>query len=95
MNLKKEFLKFQAKTNPYPIGIEIKKAKGTYIIDTNNNYYLDFIAGVSVCNLGHSNPKIIKAIEKQIKDYMHVMVYGEFIQKPAVSFAKELASKVS
>ena len=48
MNLKKEFLKFQAKTNPYPIGIEIKKAKGTYIIDTNNNYYLDFIAGVSV-----------------------------------------------
>ncbi len=95
MNLKKEFLKFQAKTSPYPIGIEIKKAKGTYIIDTNNNYYLDFIAGVSVCNLGHSNPKIIKAIEKQIKDYMHVMVYGEFIQKPAVRFAKELASKVS
>ena len=95
MKLIKDFLKYQAKTSPYPLSIEIKKAFGSYIVDSENKKYLDFIAGVSVCNLGHSNPVIIRAIKKQIKKYMHVMVYGEFALEPSVKLSKEIASKIS
>ena len=95
MKLVKEFLKYQAKTTPNPLSIEIKNAFGSYIVDSDNKKYLDFIAGVSVCNLGHSNPIIIKAIKKQIKKYMHVMVYGEFALEPSVKLSKEIVSKIS
>ena len=95
MKLIKDFLKYQAKTTPHPLSIEIKNAFGCYIVDGNNKKYLDFIAGVSVCNLGHSNPVIIKAIKKQIKKYMHVMVYGEFALEPSVKLSKEIVSKIS
>ena len=89
-SLKDDFLKFQAKTNPYPLSLEIKKAKGSYITTTDGKKYLDFIAGVSACSLGHLHPKVTSAIKTQIKKYMHVMVYGEFIQAPAVKLCKEL-----
>ena len=95
MKLIKDFLKYQAKTTPHPLSIEIKNAFGSHIVDGDNKKYLDFIAGVSVCNLGHSNPVIIKAIEKQIKKYMHVMVYGEFALEPSVKLSKEIVSKIS
>ncbi len=95
MKLIKDFLKYQAKTTPYPLSIEIKNAFGSHIVDSDNKKYLDFIAGVSVCNLGHSNPVVIKAIEKQIKKYMHVMVYGEFALEPSVKLSKEIVSKIS
>ncbi len=90
--MKEDFLKYQAQTSPHPLGLEISKAKGSYIYDTAHKSYLDFIAGVSACPLGHSNPKIIDAITKQANTYLHVMVYGEFIQKPAVAYTKLLAS---
>ena len=89
-SLKKDFLKFQAKTSPYPLALEIKKAKGSYITSVNNKKYLDFVAGISACSLGHRHPKIVSAIRKQTKKYMHVMVYGEFAQAPAVELCKEL-----
>ncbi len=89
-----DFLKFQAKTSPNPIGLEIKKAKGSYIWDTSNKKYLDFIAGVSANSLGHRHPKIIKAIKEQLDLYMHVMVYGEFAQKPAIDLSKKLIQKL-
>ena len=95
MKLIKDFLKYQAKTTPHPLSIEIKNAFGSNIVDSDNKKYLDFIAGVSVCNLGHSNPVVIKAIEKQIKKYMHVMVYGEFALEPSVKLSKEIVSKIS
>ncbi len=95
MKLIKDFLKYQAKTTPHPLSIEIKNAFGSHIVDSDNKKYLDFIAGVSVCNLGHSNPVVIKAIEKQIKKYMHVMVYGEFALEPSVKLSKEIVSKIS
>ena len=95
MKLIKDFLKYQAKTTPHPLSIEIKNAFGSHIVDSDNKKYIDFIAGVSVCNLGHSNPVIIKAIEKQIKKYMHVMVYGEFALEPSVKLSKEIVSKIS
>ncbi|MDH3322745.1 MAG: aspartate aminotransferase family protein [Flavobacteriaceae bacterium] len=89
-----DFFKYQAQTSPHPIGLEIKKAQGTYIYDIKNNKYLDFIAGVSANTLGHNHPKIIKAIKKQADNYLHVMVYGEFIQKPQVDLAKMLATNL-
>ena len=89
-----DFLEFQAKTSPNPIGLEIKKAKGSYIWDTSNKKYLDFIAGVSANSLGHRHPKIIKAIKEQLDLYMHVMVYGEFAQKPAIDLSKKLIQKL-
>ena len=74
--------------------IEVSKAKGSYIYDSEGNKFLDFVAGVSACSVGHSNKKVIKAIKKQSEKYMHVMVYGEFITKPSVTLAKLLADNL-
>lgn len=88
--LKDDFLKYQAKTTPNPLGISVAKAKGVYITDTSGKKYLDFVSGVSACSLGHCHPKVTRAIRKQSKKYLHVMVYGEFAQAPAVNLCKEL-----
>ncbi|MEA1785098.1 aspartate aminotransferase family protein [Arenibacter sp. GZD96] len=87
-----DFFTYQTQTSPYPLGMEVARAKGSYVYDTEGKAHLDFVAGVSVCSLGHGHPKVKKAITKQVSKYMHVMVYGEYIQKPAVQFAKLLAS---
>ena len=71
--------------------IEVSKATGNYIYDTTGKKYLDFVAGVSACSVGHSNNKIINAIKKQSEKYLHVMVYGEFITEPTLKLAKLLA----
>ncbi|PWH81475.1 aspartate aminotransferase family protein [Algibacter marinivivus] len=86
-----DFLKYQAQTTPHPLAMEISHAKGSYIYDTNKKAYLDFVAGVSACPLGHNHPKVVNAIKEQLDKYMHVMVYGEYIQKPAVELTKLLA----
>lgn len=86
-----DFLKYQAQTTPHPLAMEISHAEGSYIYDTNNKAYLDFVAGVSASSLGHRHPKVVKAIKKQLDKYLHVMVYGEYIQEPAVQLAKLLA----
>ena len=72
--------------------MEISYAEGSYIYDQNKTPYLDFVAGVSACSLGHRHPKVVAAIKKQLDTYMHVMVYGEYIQSPAVKLTKLLAS---
>ena len=92
--MKEDFFKYQAQTTNNPISLEILKASGSYIYDTNNNKYLDFVAGVSASNLGHNNKKIKKAVLKQIDLYWHVMVYGEFIQKPTVKLCKLLSQNL-
>lgn len=92
--MKEDFFKYQAQTTNNPISLEILKASGSYIYDTNNNKYLDFVAGVSASNLGHNNKKIKKAVLKQINLYWHVMVYGEFIQKPTVKLCKLLSENL-
>ena len=71
--------------------MEISHAQGSYIYDTLGNAHLDFVAGVSACSLGHSHPRVVTAIQEQTKRYMHVMVYGEYIQQPAVALTKLLA----
>lgn len=89
-----DFFTYQAQTTSHPLALEISHAKGSFLFDTNNKKYLDFIAGVSACSLGHCHPKVIAAINKQAEQYLHVMVYGEFIQDPAVQLAKLLAEQL-
>ncbi|HXJ99034.1 MAG TPA: aspartate aminotransferase family protein [Gelidibacter sp.] len=86
-----DFLQYQAQTTTHPLAMEISHANGCYIYDTNNKAYLDFVAGVSACSLGHRHPKVVNAIKEQLDKYLHVMVYGEYIQEPAVELAKLLA----
>ena len=90
--MKTDFLKYQAQTSPHPLAMEISHAEGSYIYDTNGKAYLDFVAGVSACTLGHKHPKVVSAIKKQLDKYLHVMVYGEYIQQPAVALTKLLAT---
>ena len=87
-----DFIKYQAQTSPYPLGMEVSHAIGSYIYDTNNKKYLDFVAGVSACTLGHQHPRVNQAIKDQLDKYSHVMVYGEYSQSPAVEYCKLLAS---
>ena len=88
------FLAHQAQTTSKPIGLEVKKARGCYIIDKDNKKYLDFVAGVSACTLGHSHPKVIRAVRRQMRKYLHVMVYGEFVQDEPVQLVKLLADQL-
>ena len=92
--MKENFLKFQAQTTNNPISLEISNAEGSYVYDTNNKKYLDFVAGVSASNLGHKNKKIKEAILEQIEKYWHVMVYGEFIQEPTVKLCKLISDNL-
>lgn len=89
-----DFFKYQAQTSPNPLAMEVSHAKGSYIYDNNQNTYLDFVAGVSACTLGHRHPKVIKAIKAQLDKYLHVMVYGEYEQEPTVKLTKLLASNL-
>ena len=89
--MKKDFLKYQAQTTHYPMSMEVSHASGCYVYDKDEKPYLDFVAGVSANTLGHSHPKIVNAVKEQAEKYMHVMVYGEFIQQPAVELTKLLA----
>lgn len=86
-----DFFKYQAQTTPHPLALEVSHAKGSFIYDTSGKAYLDFVAGVSACSLGHCHPKVVDAIKNQVDKYLHVMVYGEYIQKPAVELTKVLA----
>lgn len=86
-----DFFKYQAQTTPHPLAMEIKYAKGSYIYDSDDNPHLDFVAGVSACTLGHSHPVVVNAVKEQLDKYLHVMVYGEYIQQPAVDLCKKMA----
>lgn len=90
--MKSDFFKYQAQTSPHPLAIEISHAKGSYIYNTSGKKYLDFVAGVSANSLGHCHPKVTAAIKNQLDSYAHVMVYGEFIQKPQVDLCKLLVA---
>ena len=92
--MNQDFFKYQAQTTPHPLALEISHASGSYIYDSQEKAYLDFVAGVSATPLGHNHPKVIKAIKKQLDKYLHVMVYGEYIQKPAVELTKLLAANL-
>ena len=89
--MKEDFFKYQAQTTLHPLQVEISHAKGSYIYSTDGKKHLDFVAGVSACTLGHQHARVVNAIKEQLDKYLHVMVYGEYVQKPAVDFCKLLA----
>lgn len=88
------FLQHVAQTSTSPLFLEFVKAQGIYLFNSKGKKYLDLISGISVSNLGHSHPKIISSIKKQLDKYMHLMVYGEYVQSPQVELAKLLANNL-
>lgn len=89
------FLRHIAQTSPEPIGLEMVKAEGIYLYDAHGKKYIDMISGFNVANIGHSHPKVIEAVQKQIADYMHLIVYGEFIESPQVQYATLLTKHLT
>ncbi len=86
------FLTHQAQTTNFPLLLEVSKAEGIYIYDTNGKAHIDFISGISVSSLGHSNTAVRNAIKHQADQYMHLMVYGEYVQEPTAQLAAKLVS---
>ncbi len=85
------FLNHIAQTSDFPLLLEIERAEGIYMFGTNGEKYTDLISGVSVSNIGHRHPSVVRAVKDQLDKYMHLMVYGEYIQSPQVNFAELLA----
>lgn len=85
------FLQHVAQTSDAPVGLEIESAEGIYLKGADGKKYIDLISGISVSNIGHCHPAVVEAIEKQAKTFMHLMVYGEYVQSPQVQLAKALA----
>jgi len=94
MNLRHLFLQHNAQTSGSPLLLEIIKAEGCELIDASGKKYIDLIGGISVANIGHRHKAVIKAIQKQLDAYLHVMVYGEFVQSPQVLYAKALTGSL-
>lgn len=92
MNQRQLFLRHVAQTSSDPLALEVVKASGSTLWDADGKEYLDLISGISVCNVGHRHPKVIKAIKKQLDDYLHVLVYGEMIESPQVQYATQLVA---
>ncbi len=92
MNQRELFLQHVAQTSEAPLALEIVRAAGCKMWDREGKEYIDVISGISVCNVGHCNPRVIKAIKDQVDQYMHIMVYGELIESPQVQYAARLAS---
>jgi len=92
LNLRQLFLNHNAQTTDFPLSLEITHAQGLYLFDQAGKKYLDLIAGIGVSSIGHRHPKVIDAIKNQADQYLHLMVYGEYIQTPQTLLAAKLAS---
>ena len=94
MNERELFFRHLAQTSDAPLALEIVRAEGLYMYDASGKAYLDLISGISVSALGHRHPRIVEAVKDQLTKYMHLMVYGEFIQSPQVQLARLLAENL-
>jgi acetylornithine/N-succinyldiaminopimelate aminotransferase len=90
--LRQLFLANNAQTTNFPLLLEFERAEGIYMYNKQDKGYMDLISGIGVSNLGHSNPYVVNAIKEQVDKYMHLMVYGEYVQTPQVRFAEKLVS---
>jgi acetylornithine/N-succinyldiaminopimelate aminotransferase len=90
MNQRQLFLTHIAQTSATPLALEIVKARGSRLWDADGKEYIDLIAGISVCNVGHCHPKVVKAIKQQADEYLHLLVYGEMVETPQVQYARLL-----
>ncbi len=89
--LRKQFLRHVAQTSPAPQLIEVARAEGVFFYTPEGKPYYDLVSGVSVNNVGHGNKAVVEAVQRQAADYMHIMVYGEMVERPQVEFARALA----
>ena len=89
--LRKQFLSHVAQTSPSPMLVEVERAEGSFFYTPEGKRYYDLVAGVSVSNVGHANPAVVRAVQEQAARYMHVMVYGELVETPQVGYATRLA----
>lgn len=89
--LRKQFLQHVGQTSPSPMMIEVERAAGVFFYTPEGKPYYDLVSGVSVNNVGHANPAVVEAVQRQAADYMHIMVYGEIVERPQVEFARRLA----
>ena len=89
--LRKQFLRHVAQTSPAPQLIEVARAEGVFFYTPEGKPYYDLVSGVSVNNVGHGNRAVVEAVQRQAADYMHIMVYGEMVERPQVEFARALA----
>ncbi|MEY2799816.1 MAG: hypothetical protein RI934_804 [Bacteroidota bacterium] len=92
LNLRQLFLSHNAQTTDFPLSLEIVRAEGLYLYDNDDKSYLDLISGIGVSSIGHRHPKVVEAIKKQADEYLHLMVYGEYIQSPQTLLAAKLAA---
>ena len=93
MSIEREiFYQKVAQTTSSPIGVEVSRAEGCYMYTPEGKPYLDLISGVAVSNVGHCHPKVVEAVQQQAAKYMHLMVYGEYVQSPQVQYADLLTS---
>ena len=90
MILRKQFLEHVGQTSPSPMLVEVSRANGSFFYTPEGKRYFDLVAGVSVSNVGHANPAVVEAVQKQAADYMHVMVYGEMVERPQVEYARRI-----
>jgi len=81
-----------AQTSGSPRLLEIEFAKGLYLYDNDGKAYMDLVSGFAVSNTGHGHPEIVQAIKDQVDLYMHLSVYGEFVQTPQVKLAQKITS---
>lgn len=91
MILRKQFLEHVGQTSPSPMLIEVARAEGSFFYTPEGKRYFDLVAGVSVSNVGHANSEVVRAVQEQAANYMHVMVYGEMVERPQVEYARRIA----
>ncbi len=91
MILRKQFLEHVGQTSPAPMLVEVDRAEGSFFYTPEGKRYFDLVAGVSVSNVGHANPEVVRAVQEQAAKYMHVMVYGEMVERPQVEYARRIA----
>ncbi len=92
MDLRQLFLQHIAPTTESPLALEVERAEGVYLYGPEGQSYMDFISGIGVSNIGHSHPEVVAAVQDQAAAYMHLMVYGEYVQQPQVAYARALTA---
>ena len=89
--LRQQFLEHVGQTSPEPLLLEVARAEGVFFYTPEGKRYYDLVSGVSVNNVGHANPAVVSAVQRQAADYMHIMVYGEMVERPQVQYARQMA----
>ncbi|WDF56798.1 aspartate aminotransferase family protein [Mucilaginibacter sp. KACC 22063] len=92
LTLRQLFLANNAQTTDFPLLLQFERAQGIYMYNAKGRAFMDLISGIGVSNIGHCHPNVVNAVKEQVEKYMHLMVYGEYVQTPQVRFAEKLVS---